>query len=67
MIEDDDEIPIIIKSSISKAGIFIGILMIVMAITWIASKLGLIPPIIFDMWPQIALIVIGIFIVYKSL
>jgi len=67
MIENDNDIPIKIKSNINKAGIFVGILIVLIAIGWIGAKMGLIPPILFDMWPQIALIIIGIFIVYKSL
>jgi hypothetical protein len=67
MIEDDNDIPIKIKSSINKAGVFVGILIVLIAFAWIGAKLGLIPSIVFDMWPQIVLIIIGIFIVYKSL
>lgn len=67
MFEDDNDIPINIKSKINKAGVFAGILIVLLAFAWITAKIGLIPPIIFDMWPQIVLIAIGIFIVYKSL
>jgi len=67
MIDDDNDIRIKVKSTINKAGIFVGILIILIAIAWTAAKLGLIPTIVFDMWPQIVLIIIGIFIVYKSL
>ena len=67
MIEDDNDIPIKIRSNINKAGVFVGILIVLIAVAWIGAKMGLIPQVIFDMWPQIILIVIGIFIVYKSL
>ena len=64
---DDNDIPIKIKSKLNKTGIFVGILIVFFAFLWIASKLGLIPSILFDLWPQIILIIIGIFILYKSL
>jgi len=67
MIKDDNNIPIKKRSNINKAGVFVGILIVLIAIAWIGAKMGLIPPIIFDMWPQIILIIIGIFVVYKSL
>lgn len=67
MIQDDNDIPIKRRSNINKSGIFVGILIVLIAIVWIAAKIGWIPPIIFDMWPQIILIIIGIFVVYKSL
>jgi len=67
MIDDDNDIPIKRKKNINKAGIFVGILIVLIALAWTGAKLGLIPPIIFDMWPQIILIIIGIFVVYKSL
>jgi len=67
MIENDKDIPIRTMSKINKTGIFIGILLVLFAFLWIASKLGLIPSLFFDIWPQIVLIIIGIFILYKSL
>jgi len=66
MIDENNDIPLKIKRNISKTGIFVGILLIIFAIAWIAAKMGLIPQIIFDMWLQIVLILLGIFIVYKS-
>jgi len=67
MIENDKDIPIRTKRKINKSGIFVGVLLIIFALLWIASKLGLIPSIFFDIWIQIAIIIIGIFILYKSL
>ena len=67
MIEDEKDIPIRIKSKLNKTGIFVGVLLVLFAFLWIASKLGLIPSIFFDIWPQIILIIIGVFILYKSL
>jgi len=67
MIDEDNDIPIKIKSSINKAGVFVGILIVLLAIGWISAKMGWIPPILFDMWPQLILLFIGFFIVFKSL
>ena len=67
MIEDDKDIPIRTKSNLNKSGIFVGLLLILFALLWIASKLGFIPSIFFEIWIQIAIIIIGIFILYKSL
>jgi hypothetical protein len=67
MIENDGDIPIRTISSLNKTGAFIGLIIIVFAFLWISSKLGWIPSILFDLWPQIVLVVIGIFILYKSL
>ncbi|MDR2967736.1 MAG: hypothetical protein LBU74_07290 [Methanobacteriaceae archaeon] len=67
MAENERDIPIRTKSRLNKTGIFIGILLVLFAFLWIASKLGLIPSIFFNLWPQIILIIIGIFILYKSL
>ena len=65
--DEDRDIPIRTKSRLNKTGLFIGVLLVLFAFLWISSKLGLIPSIIFDLWPQIILIIIGIFILYKSL
>ncbi|MCL2115560.1 MAG: hypothetical protein FWH29_04995 [Methanobrevibacter sp.] len=67
MIENDDDIPIRTQSRLNKTGVFIGVLIVLFALLWIASKLGLIPSILFDLWPQILLIIIGVFVLYKSL
>ncbi|MDR2624149.1 MAG: hypothetical protein LBC39_06255 [Methanobrevibacter sp.] len=63
-----EDIPINdIKRKISKTGIFVGILIILFALTWIAVELGLIPKVILNLWPQIILLIVGIFILYKAL
>lgn len=67
MSDENNEIKIRSSKKINKTGIFFGILIILFAFLWIATRLGLIPNIIFSMWPQIILIIIGIFILYKSL
>lgn len=67
MIDDDNDIHIKRRSSVNKSGIFVGILIVLIAFAWIAAKMGWIPSIVFDLWPQIILIIIGIFVVYKSL
>lgn len=55
------------KRKINTAGIIIGIILILIGIIWAAYVMGLIPPLIIKMWPQVALIVIGICIVIKSI
>lgn len=64
---NDNDIPFRTKNGVNKAGAFLGVLIIIFAFLWIASKLGLIPSIFFDLWPQIILVIIGIFILYKSI
>lgn len=43
-----------------------GILIIIYAILWILAELNLIPVIIFVLFPQFVLLLIGIFIVYQA-
>ncbi|MDR2830951.1 MAG: hypothetical protein LBB45_07965 [Methanobrevibacter sp.] len=63
-----EDIPINdIKRKISKTGIFVGLLIILFALTWIAVELGLIPKVVLNLWPQIILLIIGIFILYKTI
>ncbi|WP_067260696.1 hypothetical protein [Methanobrevibacter cuticularis] len=67
MNDDNNNIPIRTRSKINKAGIFVGILIVVFALAWIAAKMGWIPDFIFTLWPQIILIIIGIYVLYRSL
>lgn len=67
MFDDDEDISIKFRNKVNKSGVFIGILFIIFALGWIAAKLGLIPEVLFSMWPQILIIIIGIYILYKSL
>jgi len=65
---NEDDIPINdFRKKISKTGLFIGILIILFSITWMGVDLGIIPKTILNLWPQILLIIVGIFVVYKSL
>lgn len=52
------------KSIVNKIAILFGIIIIIYSLLWILAKLNLIPEIIFFIFPQIILLLIGIFIVY---
>lgn len=52
---------------INKTGIIIGVLFVLVGIVWILNALSLIPPLLLKVWPQLVLIVIGLFIVFESL
>ena len=47
--------------------LYFGLICIVVGLIWFAYTLGLIPEIYLKTWPQILLILIGIFLVFKSL
>lgn len=53
-----------IKSNIT---LYFGLICIVVGVIWFAYTLGLIPEIYLKTWPQILLILIGIFLVIKSI
>lgn len=59
-------IPYDIKSMIIKLGFLFGGLIIVYAIIWMLAELRIIPPIIYIIFPQIVLLLIGIFIIYVT-
>lgn len=46
--------------------LYFGLVCIVVGLIWFAHTLGLIPEIYLKTWPQILLILIGIFLVIKS-
>jgi hypothetical protein len=52
---------------INKFALLFGILVIIYAILWILAELKIIPTIIFAIFPQIVLLLVGIFIVYIAL
>ncbi|MBE6506066.1 MAG: hypothetical protein IJH63_14860 [Methanobrevibacter sp.] len=56
-----------IRSYINKFALLIGILIIIYAILWMLAELKIIPMIYFAIFPQIVLLLIGIFIVYLAL
>lgn len=56
-----------IKSYIYKFALLFGILLIIYAVLWILAELKIIPTILFALFPQIVLLLIGIFIVYIAI
>ena len=57
-------IPYDFKEIANKIAILMGILIIIYALLWILAELKLIPVVLFAIFPQIVLLLIGIFIVY---
>ena len=56
-----------LRSYFNKIALLFGVLIIIYAILWMLAELKLIPAIIFAIFPQIVLLLIGIFIVYMAL
>ena len=56
-----------IRSYITKFALLFGILLIIYALLWMLAELKIIPAILFAIFPQIVLLLIGIFIVYIAL
>lgn len=56
-----------IRSYINKIALLIGIVIIIYAVLWLLAELHIIPTILFAIFPQIVLLLIGIFIVYMAL
>lgn len=61
------DIPFELKTLLNKALLFVGIVIIVYALLLILAKLNIIPAIIYSIFPQIVLLLIGIFLVYFAL
>lgn len=59
-------IPYDFREIVNKMAMFLGILIVVYALLWILAELKLIPVVLFAIFPQIVLLLIGIFIVYIS-
>jgi len=57
-------LPYDVEKRIYQFTLLIGILIVIYAVLWILAKLGLIPLIVFALFPQIVLLAIGIFIIY---
>lgn len=51
----------------NNATLYFGLVCIIVGLIWFAYTLGLIPEIYLKTWPQILLILIGLFLVFKSL
>lgn len=50
-----------------KVALIFGALIVIYGVLWLLAELGVIPAIIFAIFPQIVLILIGIFIIYVAL
>ena len=50
-----------------KIAIIFGVLIVIYGVLWLLAELGVIPTIVFAIFPQIVLILIGIFIIYAAL
>ena len=61
------DIPYEFRTLLNKAVLFVGIVIIVYALLLILAKLNIIPAIIYSIFPQIVLLLIGIFLVYYAL
>lgn len=48
----------------NKIAMFMGIVIVIYAVLWILAELKLIPVVLFAIFPQVVLLLIGIFIVY---
>ncbi|WP_458455539.1 hypothetical protein [Methanobrevibacter sp.] len=49
-----------------KIAIIFGVLIVIYGVLWLLAELGLIPAIAFAIFPQIVLILIGLFIIYVA-
>jgi|GEM_PF-457047 len=59
-------IPFDFRETLNKFALFLGIVIIVYALLWIFAKLNIIPAIVYGLFPQIILLLIGIFIFYHA-
>ncbi len=57
-------IPYDFREMLNKIAMLVGALIIIYAVLWILAELKLIPVLLFAIFPQIVLLLIGIFIVY---
>ena len=56
-----------IRGYLNKFLLLLGIVIIVYAVLWILAELKIIPVIFFAIFPQIVLLLVGIFIVYIAM
>ena len=49
-----------------KLAILFGALIVIYGVLWLLAELGVIPAIVFAIFPQIVLILVGIFIIYTA-
>ncbi|WP_407375770.1 hypothetical protein [Methanobrevibacter sp.] len=55
-----------LKGLLYRIIILFGVLLVIYGVLWLLAELGIIPAIIFAIFPQIVLILIGIFIIYTA-
>ena len=56
-----------LRSYFNKIALLFGVVIIIYAVLWMLAELKLIPVVFFAIFPQIVLLLIGIFIVYVAL
>lgn len=55
-----------LKDFAYKIAILIGVLIVIYGVLWLLAELKIIPAIFFAIFPQIVLILVGIFIIYTA-
>ena len=55
-----------IRDLIYKIAIVFGIIIVIYGVLWLLVNLGMIPAIVAAIFPQIVLIIIGLFIIYAA-
>jgi apolipoprotein N-acyltransferase len=55
-----------LKDLVLKAAIVFGALIVIYGVLWLLATLGVIPVIVAAIFPQIVLIIIGLFIMYTA-
>lgn len=55
------------KDLLFKAAIVFGALIVIYGVLWVLATLGVIPGMVAVMFPQIVLIIIGLFIIYTAI
>lgn len=55
-----------LKDLMYKVAILFGVLIVIYGVLWLLAELGVIPAIFFAIFPQIVLILVGIFIIYTA-
>jgi apolipoprotein N-acyltransferase len=56
-----------IKELLYKIAILFGAIIVIYGILWLLANLGVIPAIVAAIFPQIVLIIIGLFIIYVAI
>jgi apolipoprotein N-acyltransferase len=56
-----------IKELLYKIAIVFGAIIVIYGVLWLLVNLGVIPAIIAEVFPQIVLIIIGLFIIYAAI